>query len=529
MSTQKPTSLRGFVAAASLSTLLASASAYSTQEETETSLNNHGVTETQVDTSTSFTSDATSKTYGKYIDYISQYTPGLTFMVLTPDDLTVKLTTEELDALKNSAGCHPLMPLGTTEHGVTALLKIEAASEEIMHMIKSYAETDTPIIEKEVLIDTLYNNPTDFTLTVNASAGGALTGNAMSVSFTNEITSKAPVNFAIITMPSQFDKTEYIRGISGLPTKFLENFNATTEDWVLDVLAHEIAGHAHNTHTSIKHNAEYNCAKINSEWLDNSNFQESVSDIIASNIYRDGQKDGLASNADFPKEKEALRALGALYMAPNTASISNTHDVNDHVTTLIFDTDAPEYMSNLDNTNTSTLPATINRLADAMTGYVTLVSLKEELKNKPDEYPAEQHAYIKSISLDPKDFEKQMDGFAYAGQEKRLGALALDGVTPIPAEPQWHYAAIAFIHKHDLLKGVKDEIEPQYAAAIDDLIQDFIEAADRHASKLKNPEIIEKMDNVLKAEYFEFLDFNAFIGVQEEATTTAAIHPAPGV
>ncbi|MGH1456941.1 MAG: hypothetical protein ACRBDI_09185 [Alphaproteobacteria bacterium] len=529
MSVQKPSSLRGFIAAASLSTLLVSASAPA-QESTETNNpQDQNTTELSTTPAKSYMSEATRKTYGKYIDFVAQYTPGLTFVVLTPDDLDAKLNQDELGALGNAAGCVPIIPIDTTEHGVNALLKMEVAQTQILDMLKSSAESDNPIIKQDILVNTLYNNPLKFTQTVTAAAASALTGEAASVSFDREIVNETPLNFAIISMPTTFNKTEYAEGFAGISINYLDNLKATTEDWVLDILGHEIAGHAHNAHTGAELNAEYNCSIINSEWIDNSNSQESISDVIGSLIYRDAQKEGIVSNTNFAKEKESLRALGNLYIAPNSSSYANTADINDHVTTLVFDADAPDYISDLDHKEMNTLPATINRLADAISGYVSMIDFKKELKQNPENYHPEQRAYFESISHDPAHLEEELDKFALAGQEKRLGSPGGNGLNPVPSDPQWHYAAIAFIHKNNLLKTVKQETLPVYNQAIDDLIQDFLNAADRHGSKLKNPEIIQKMDNSLKAEDFKFLDFNSFLGVKTDSVDISPNQPEPGV
>jgi len=321
-------------------------------------------------------------------------------------------------------------------------------------------------------------------------------------------------NIAIVTMPEKYDLNEHIKGVSGVPVDYINGLQSTEGDMILHVLGHEIVGHAYHEHTGDTLNADYNCAIINMEWVDLSNKDESIADIMGSHIHKEAQKHAkeLVSTANTTQEVAALRALGNLYIGSSAATMANTTHVNDHVTTVLFDPNTPNLESELDNTDTSLIPANINRLADGIIGYITSIEFTKELKANPEQYQQEQHEYFQSLSYAPEDIIEQLNQFAETGQDYRMG---LRGT---PQDPQYHYAAIAFIHKHDLLKTVKSEVNENYAAVMDDIINDFMSATEKHGQKLKNHEITKTIENHLKPEHFKSFDFNAFIGAEEQTT-----------
>lgn len=285
-------------------------------------------------------------------------------------------------------------------------------------------------------------------------------------------------------------------------------------------LGHEIAGHAFHKHSGKDY--KYNCVTINVDFVDTSNINESVSDIAASVIYKDAQAAGLTSSADAPTEEAALRALGNLYIASNLATYSKTADMNSHVTTLLFDPKSENFKSDIDIANmpsASTLPLTINRIADAISGFIFVQDVKKLMAETPEKYSPEQHTYFNALSTDPKDFANYINEFATQGQNIRFGITPnniSDGLKP---DPQHHYAAVAFIKKHDLLSPALEDMAPEYAIATNDLINDFLEAADKYAPKLKNPEISARLEKELKPEHFNFLTFNVLTNSEPEKQT----------
>lgn len=514
MSLQKNSPLRNFVVAASitLSTSTALASSTLGAENVSNRQDNTAPENVIEQPGQYFMSSSTAKTYGKHIDFITQHTPGLTVLVLTPNDMGVTLTEDEKNALIDSGSCHPINPIGTTEAGVSAQHKIEIAQQHMLETLRQSAKSEEPIISQKILADTLYNNPVDFTAALGSAVTSSLTGQAASISLNQYLVSDKPINLAIISMPNDMNLTQEIEGYSSISSSYLNGFKSTIEDRKFFTLAHEIGGHAYNEHTGDQLNADYNCATLNEEWITQSNYDESIGDIYATRLYQLAQAEGLVSTANAPKEVEAQRSLSNLYLGINSSQIANTYDIHDHVTTLLFDADDKDFMSEHEISGTGFIATTINRLADAISGYAVF----QDFKKNPKAYHKEQSDYFNSLPDDPKSFKDFIDTFAIAGQELRIGSPPVGEFKGVEANPQWHYAAIAYIHKHDLLKQVKEETIESYRNAVDELINDFIEATEAHGQKLKNPDIMNTLETHLPPKHFEFLNFNAFLGLKEE-------------
>lgn len=525
MSVEKKSTLQNFIAATALSTLLYSGTAHSETISPEDHKNQQPDPQTQqqapLTPASTFMSDDTKEKYGKYITFIEPYTPGLTTLLLTPSDLSIEFTEEDKNNVELQSGCLGT-PYQQTESMVHTNQKIEAAYDNIQTTLLNMSETDTPIIPKDTLEATLINNPREWSNAMWGAANMALPGTMAALSLNKTLVNNDQ-NFAIVTMPEKYDLNEHIKGLSGVHVDYINGLQSTESDMILHILGHEIAGHAYHEHNGDTLNVDYNCAIINMEWVDLSNKDESIADIMGSRIHKEAQKHtkGLVSNADTTQEVAALRALGNLYIGNNAATMANTTHINDHVTTVLFDPNTPNLESGLNNTDTSLIPANINRLADGIVGYMTSIEFIKEMKKDPDRYSQAQHEYFQSLSYAPEDLVEQLDKFAETGQDYRMG---LRGA---PQDPQLHYAAVAFIHKHDLLKNVRSEVKENYAAVMDDIVSDFVSAADKYAQKLKNPDITAKIESRLKPEHFNAFNFNAFIGAKEETQPTGPVMDTP--
>lgn len=475
-----------------------------------------------------FMSEETDKTYGAQINFIRDYVPGLTALVLTDNELGVEITEEDKKNIQLMMSCAGYTAQPTKET-IDTTIKIKQAQDNLYGIIRNLSEGEDPMLRPEDLQNAVANNPRDFMDDVFSATIHTLIGSEASISFKKFFPNDRNINFAIIPLSSKMDSVEEnILGLTGLPAEYTENIQSTVEDLSLMTLGHEIGGHAFHKHGG--RDNSYDCVIINSDSASESNIEESVGDIAASIIYKDAQVAGLTSPANTPEEHAALRALGSLYLASNNSAYTNTTDLNTHVTTVMLDTKSPDFQSDIDIANmpsVSVLPLYINRVADAISGYFLVVDLMERMKKNPDGYSKQQHDYFGALSTNPRDFSKHFDAFAEQGLTARHGIYGDNGELQEKPDYETFYEAVSFIKKHGLLDQAASGMAEDYAIAMKDLIDDFLAAAEKHAPKLKTPEVSARIENTFKKEDFNFLTLEALTAMNIKYKTEEPPKPQP--
>lgn len=475
--------------------------------ETETLAQN-----TDAQNSHFFFSDKVNITYGNELKFIQKYTPNLSVLILSPDDFDTAITENEKRILEYiEANEESFLP--NTPENNTIKRKLRNAQAIILTKIKGFSTGENPMLPANALEYALRKNQKEFNTTLRDVAIKALSGTMETASFASFFKTNPEVNFAVITLPAQLDDMPFFtEGVSGLSSEYLDNFKSTAADFRLVFIGHEIAGHAF--HKDIQRKPHFKEYKIDTRYTDESIKMESLGDIAGITIFEKAKEQNLTSGADTPAEFAALRALGAFYNSTNISSCRAINDINTHYTTLLFNPKSSGSFDNFDLKKTpalSVLPPLINRIADAISGFVAAQDSKEEMKHNPNAFTPEQKLFFKSLPSEQSKLLKNLDAFAELGESIRLGTIIGDSFATTKANPQYHHAALAFIKEHNLLEKIKSEMGDDYAFAIDDLLQDFTDAAEKYAPKLKNPEISVKMTTRLNASRFANLNYDVFI------------------
>lgn len=492
MNERKTSSLRNFIAAASVSTIMTSmpVSAISAEEHFEQT--NDVITLQSALPSISYMTENTEKLYGEYTKIVNQYLPGMSTLIITSNDLGVDFSKEEKEDIAIRSSCDGITIAPTIE-SVAAFQKIEIVKNNLYSVLKNLSGSETSLFKNNVLKEAVYNAPNETMLLIGSAANTAILEVAAAITFDGIFSESSNFNFAIISMPPKLQSVEmHSQGLSGLPFKYLENIERTAEDSALSDIAHEFA---HVYHKHKKDDTEYYCVTVDTAISDQSNIYESEADITKAKIIADWRKQGDTLGADINAEEHALRALGALYLS--SSSLLHTQHINGHVTTQMHDLIDSDFQSDIDLTQTpgaSGLASTIAMIADIIAGFVAIDDIKKEYTDNENSYMTEEIEYFNALPIHDTKIIDYSENFRLVGAIKRTGELVNELRTAKDADPQYLYEAVAYIDEHRILDEAYETMNPAYAHIMKDIISDFLDSADKYASKLKNPEIEKRFE-----------------------------------
>ncbi len=487
MNEQKTSSLRNFIAAASISTIMTSMPVSAISAEENYDQTNDVVTLQSALPSVSYMTDDTRNLYGKYSEIVNQYLPGMSTLIITSNDLGVDFTEEEKEDIAIRSSCDGITIAPTIE-SVAAFQKMEAVTDSLYSVLKNLSGSETSLFKNNILKEAVYNAPNETMFLIASAANTATAEVAAAITFDGIFPGSPEFNFAIITMPPKLQSVEiHSQGISGLPFKYLEHIERTAEDSAFADIAHEFS-HAYYKHKN--DNQDYSCVSIDSSISDQSNINESEADIMKARIIDDWRNHQKALGADINAEEHALRALGALYLS--SSSLVHTQHINGHVTTQMHDIIDSDFQSDIDLTKTpgsSAISPAIAVIVDIIAGFVAIDDIKKEYKDNENSYVVEDIEYFNSLSINQSEIMEYSENFRLIGAIKRIGSMANELRAEKEADPQYLYEAVAYIDKRRILDNAYETMDPAYAHIMQDIISDFLDSADKYASKLKNPEI----------------------------------------
>lgn len=459
-------------------------------------------------------SDTVNNAYGNQLRFIQKHTPGLSALILSTDDYNIPITEEERGTLEYIKANGEEFATDSPPHN-QAKQKLRNTNESIINQIRGYSANSTPMLPQTALEYITGKNPAEFNSMLSGVASNVLSGTMETLSLAGFFKDTPDLNFAIVTVPAskQFNNVSFFtESTSGLSSELIENIKSTASDFRWVFFGHELAGHAF--HKDVRTPPDTNNEIIDTRYTDEAVKLESREDIAGVIIFEKAKEQNLTSGADTTAEYAALRALGIFYKSLGISSCSDINQINPHYTTVLLNPKLPDFSSKLDLSKTpalSMLPPLINRVADAISGFIAAQDLKKEMQHNPNAFSAEQRLFFKSLPSDQSAFLEHLDDFAILGESIRTGTVIGDSFKTVKANPQYHYAALAFIKEHNLLAKVKSELGTDYALIIDDLFQDFLDAAEKYAPKLQNLDLSAKMDKRINPSLFGALDYDVFI------------------
>lgn len=467
-----------------------------------------------------FMTEETRNVYGRYADVIASVVPNLSILIVTERDLRFKGSEAARTALLSGAPCVDTPSL-SEEQKKESDEAMAAARTELINLLQEFSpdDSDNSIIPRNKLRETLNRHSALFNAHLSGASLKAL-GNAAASLYLTDSYPTIEHRLAIVTMSSELRTREQNAALfSGLPASYLENMQATAEDWAIFTLGHEIAGHAAHGH-AVPNPPDY-CAAPNFEWSNAKLVNETVSDIWGIRVFRTAQRAGLASAALLEREVAALRALSTLYNNRNLETAENSSHLSVHSTTLGYDPDAPGFMSDMyghENARTARVPLLVNLAADVVTGFVHSRYIKKDMEAHPENYTERQRAEYENVPVSPQYIERNLKAFASLGQRVRM---------QYPRNPEWHYESLAFLQENGIFDELMQNIGPDEAYAMHDMLNDFFGAADAYAPKLKNPEIARQIRQSLNLENLGFLTHPRTYGRLPEFRPAPDDHPAP--
>lgn len=467
-----------------------------------------------------FMTEETRNVYGPYAHVISSVVPNLSVLLVTERDLRFKGSEAARTHLLTGSPCIDSEP-PSEEQKQESEQAMAAARAEMINLLHEFSpdNTDNSIIPRNKLRETLNRHSALLNAHLSGASIKALNHSAAALYLTDSYPT-IDHRLAIVTMSSELKTPEQNAALfSGLPASYIENMQATAQDWAIFTLGHEIAGHAAHGH-AVPHPPGY-CATPDFDWNARRIGNETVSDIGGLRVFRAAQRTGLASAAPLERELAAMRALSTLYSNRNLETAQNSSLLGVHATTLGFDPDAPDFKSDMyghENAYTARAPLLINLAADVVTGFVHSRFIKQDMETRPENYTDRQRAEYANVPVSPQYIERNLTAFASLGQRVRM---------QYPRNPEWHYEALAFLEENGLFDELMQNIGPDEAYAMRDALDDFFEAVEAHATKLKNPEIARQIRQSLTPAQAMFLTHPRTYGRLPEFRPMPEDSPAP--
>lgn len=280
---------------------------------------------------------------------------------------------------------------------------------------------------------------------------------------------------------------EVAKKFSGLGTTHISKLIKTPEEYMTFTLGHEIIGHGVGGHVGDETAAaKYTCSELNYDITDRGAVHEAESDIAGTMTHRVAQV--IAGNQDdvsIGPEIEALRAISNIMQTPNRYGTSVTSDIHGHITTVHFDPAQKDYKgafaNSVDLRGFTSIPPLLATLSDILTGYVYARTMEDRVKKKDKALTKGEREDFGEVTKKPED---HISAFVEVGSKVRYGSEADDKYSEIVQNPAWVVASIRYLKKSGGVDAIKAQLRPALRPVVDDMVNDFLRAADMYGSPL---------------------------------------------
>ncbi len=423
-----------------------------------------------------YASENTMAQYGDLLNFAVDNMPldDFKIMVVTAKDILPDGMTSDDHNWGAGVGCDPYT---ATKDDVDADHAFnEVKNRFAQRLWDSSVDEDNPFLSEGDLVNVTRNETTvmDNVLTQISMAALQQSPSALAIS---EMSEHLPEKLAILILPEDyFEKDFLLQAYSGVALKFINGIDFDERSDMLSIIGHEL-GHALNRHINLP---QYYCQEIDHESLSTTNINEGKADIIGAEIVARGFKEGLISSKNISSQEEALRSMGTFHSGQNSLLAYNMKGLNNHMTNLAFDADAPNFGSTQameDAPRAHEVIMDINSVADALAGFLYAKNYNLAIANNPEDYSEEEKSYYQKFSNDPKDIVPDIESYASLGSYVRHYFM----------ESDYHFAALSHLKESGALDDMRETLQPQYQVIHDDALADYFDAFEKYGSdELKN-------------------------------------------
>ncbi len=436
-----------------------------------------------------YASDSVQRNFPWLADAIDDLAPNTNIMVISKSDVYIPPVSDSHSTLWGAKEDWSRLDSNgsiNTREDVDFWDKFNKTKDNIMQLIGKHSAGEHPFIPKNDLTNALINNHSDVANTIYGAASTTLK-QRYSASFLPAIMGVTTPS-CIVTVPEKLQApTQEASSYAGIDSRYLNDITGTSQDWAVFVIGHEIGGHCHNGH-HYSDNSKYDSIEINLTNIDNGAAHETQADIKGANFYYKMQEKGIATSSDIPAQVEHMRSIGNLLNNSNNYTTINNEHISEHVTTIKFDPaqkNATSQFNVASMSSVSALPLAINSYADALIGFTYAQYIKNGIENGTfSELNADDIEFFEKLTKKPSEIFSQLEDFAKLGQDLRF------------QNPEMQYAAIKFLHENNAFDSLKERLKPEYGMALDDLVQDYLEAVDTHAHALKDTDKVDEFKTI---------------------------------
>ncbi len=373
----------------------------------------------------------------------------------------------------------------TSKQDIDFKVGFEYAQNRLMHlMTREDLSSQSSFIPKSIISQTFINDHVTMYQITHATTVKAFAQKYAAVRFDTFI--DMSIDACLVTVPNSKEAPiKAAQAMSSLPYNLINGITGNATDWAIFSIGHEIGGHCSKGNISFDKNDLYSLVEINMQSADKVLVSETKGDIAGYELYREMQKAGIASDADVPTQVQHLRALSNFANNGNAYNIYKNENIGAHTTTIGYDTSKEGAISEFNiasMAHISSLPIIINTYSDAIIGLYYAQSIKQLINtgNSPDLNEDSMLMYD-MLTDDPNKMHTQLNYFAQIGRNVRAN------------NHEWQYAAIRYLYEENGFDDLKKRIKPEYAKAVDDLLEDYLRAVDKHAIAIKDDNNVKRI------------------------------------
>lgn len=339
-----------------------------------------------------------------------------------------------------------------------------------------YASGENIFIPEAVLINAIKEDPTVLAVIATSVVSGAYYDTASAITLNHRFPSMEGT-VGIITLPNEaMDPLIESAGLSGLSTQYL-TITATGQDHMFHTMGHEIGHLLKRDGADDIQNDETYCSSVNVESSDRGVIGEAHAEIEVAQFLNAAAQLGLTSGEDVIDEIGHLRSIGSLMIPGNSYVVDTSEDMTLHLTNTAHDPTEENFREAFDYSSLkgiSVLPLLINSFADSLAGYAISIEKKEMIAKIPSFFTDEDKEFYNSLPNDPAEVANYAYQYAWIGANERQ----------YKQNPLYHYAAIRYMHDNKIFEDIKSALRPEYAAALDDMVADYMTGINEVAPNL---------------------------------------------